>query len=500
MYEEVTYSDTTLNHTTTLPLERNLTMPGMLTRFRIEALHNQHTIDVPIVDNKLILIGENGTGKSTVTNFIYFFLTRQWHRMRTYEFKRVVATIDANDIDITKEDLLKRDKIFEIEESSSLRRFPTRKRNRLLAILANISPEDFLRHPDYVDRYAFELDISPSAFFDLLEHLPPDFLQQISDKLRHINEILEDLFPNRVLYLPTYRRIEQDLSAIFPNLASSAEFRFPIENLKRRAQSASYIELVQFGMQDVQQTIDSTMKNLSDRWRDDLSKLMGTYLRDVIQGIYKTAEPAEIGELDDTAIDAIFNRIDQTVLPQPEQSRLRDMVAKIRVEQYIPDDEDRVVIHFLTRLIKLHKDQQAKEKNAREFVQVCNQYLSGKELTYDNMNFGINIRQFSNITYNSQRKEPEKLEMSMLSSGEKQIVSLFSQIYLSEIANYFVIIDEPELSLSVPWQKRFLPDILNSGRCTGLIAVTHSPFICENELDPYMHSLESYMEPTHASH
>jgi ABC-type branched-subunit amino acid transport system ATPase component len=82
--------------TTRVPYRRpdgRLTMAGILSHFRIEALHNRHTIDVPITDNKLVLIGENGTGKSTVTNFIYFFLTRQWRRLLSYEFRRVVATI-----------------------------------------------------------------------------------------------------------------------------------------------------------------------------------------------------------------------------------------------------------------------------------------------------------------------------------------------------------------------------------------------------------------------
>jgi hypothetical protein len=81
----------------------------------------------------------------------------------------------------------------------------------------------------------------------------------------------------------------------------------------------------------------------------------------------------------------------------------------------------------------------------------------------------------------------------MLSSGEKQIVSLFSHIYFSGDKNYFVIIDEPELSLSVPWQQRFLPDIIDTKRCTGLIAVTHSPFIWENTLEPYVRSLAEFI-------
>jgi predicted ATP-binding protein involved in virulence len=86
-----------------------------------------------------------------------------------------------------------------------------------------------------------------------------------------------------------------------------------------------------------------------------------------------------------------------------------------------------------------------------------------------------------------------KLELKFLSSGEKQIVSLFSHMYLSGESKFFVVIDEPELSLSVPWQQRFLPDIMNTGRCTGLIAVTHSPFIWENELEQFVKPLAEFV-------
>jgi ABC-type Mn2+/Zn2+ transport system ATPase subunit len=62
-------------------------MPGAFTRFRIESLYNRYMIDIPIKDNKLVLVGENGAGKSTVANLIYLFLTHQWQRMFTlYDF------------------------------------------------------------------------------------------------------------------------------------------------------------------------------------------------------------------------------------------------------------------------------------------------------------------------------------------------------------------------------------------------------------------------------
>ena len=71
----------------------------------------------------------------------------------------------------------------------------------------------------------------------------------------------------------------------------------------------------------------------------------------------------------------------------------------------------------------------------------------------------------------------------MLSSGEKQIVSLFSRLYLEHEKNCILLIDEPELSISMRWQKMLLPDIIRSKNCSLLLAVTHSPFIFENEFD-----------------
>lgn len=43
------------------------------------------------------------------------------------------------------------------------------------------------------------------------------------------------------------------------------------------------------------------------------------------------------------------------------------------------------------------------------------------------------------------------------------------------------------------WQKQLLPDIINSKKCDFLLAVTHSPFIFDNELDKYAVGLNEYV-------
>lgn len=88
------------------------------------------------------------------------------------------------------------------------------------------------------------------------------------------------------------------------------------------------------------------------------------------------------------------------------------------------------------------------------------------------------------------RNQQKVISLTQLSSGEKQIVSLFSKMYLECEEKNIVIIDEPELSLSLKWQQMLLPDIMRSGNCNLLITVTHSPFILKMSLIWMLKKLE----------
>ncbi|WP_407267499.1 AAA family ATPase [Tenacibaculum maritimum] len=55
-----------------------------------------------------------------------------------------------------------------------------------------------------------------------------------------------------------------------------------------------------------------------------------------------------------------------------------------------------------------------------------------------------------------------------------------------------VIIDEPELSLSIDWQESILSDILKSSN-NGLIVATHSPFIVNDDLKKFTHGLNEFI-------
>ena len=66
-----------------------------------------------------------------------------------------------------------------------------------------------------------------------------------------------------------------------------------------------------------------------------------------------------------------------------------------------------------------------------------------------------------------------------LSSGELQLLILFTFLYFrfEEQEQFTIIIDEPELSLHLAWQSRYLEAITKANRYAQFIVATHSPEI-----------------------
>ena len=67
------------------------------------------------------------------------------------------------------------------------------------------------------------------------------------------------------------------------------------------------------------------------------------------------------------------------------------------------------------------------------------------------------------------------ISSDLLSSGEKQLLSFLA--YNAFMQNAIFIIDEPELSLHVDWQRQLFPTLLKQGTSNQFIVATHSPFI-----------------------
>ncbi|MEZ9885111.1 AAA family ATPase [Vibrio splendidus] len=69
----------------------------------------------------------------------------------------------------------------------------------------------------------------------------------------------------------------------------------------------------------------------------------------------------------------------------------------------------------------------------------------------------------------------DRIQITSLSSGEKQLLILFIETTLQKNKDYIFLTDEPELSLHISWQRKILPAVKEINPNAQIIAATHSP-------------------------
>ena len=150
------------------------------------------------------------------------------------------------------------------------------------------------------------------------------------------------------------------------------------------------------------------------------------------------------------------------------------------------------LLFYLQQLLMIYRSQEKYDSAINKFCEVCNKYLNDKKFVYDASNVSLAI--YRCIDGKPTLSQGHRVKLNQLSSGEKQIVSIFSQIYLELDKKYVVLFDEPELSLSIYWQENLLPDIIASGNCMFLMAVTHSPFIFGDKLQQFTVGMHEFVK------
>jgi predicted ATP-dependent endonuclease of OLD family len=282
-----------------------------------------------------------------------------------------------------------------------------------------------------------------------------------NEKLQEKIERIKKFFPYPILYFPTYRRVEEDLR----NLGITEE-----KELARDEQ------LIQFGMSDVKSRFDRITSEIRDSSVEWYSVQNGKMLSQLIGGIQK--ESIDMKSLENPEVFRIvLDRIGENISLEDKQHILQLIASKqIKQDQYLH------LSYFLLNLVQVYDRQRSNDNAIKDFARVTNEYLTDKEVRYNESKVDIQI---------VNKRSGVDMPLDRLSSGEKQVVSIFSRLFLEKSNEpYALFFDEPELSLSMEWQKKLLSDIVSSQRCIFLLAATHSPFIFENELDKYAEALK----------
>ncbi len=444
---------------------------------------------LPIRDNRVIIIGHNGIGKSTILNAFYYLISAQWEKLGEIDFDSL--EVRANNQTFT----VKQEQLLEIDSHAQQSLFEPRTRREfsreISRVASNLTKQESralseARVPLSMMRFIAEREGVPVSLIEELSSIlsrdRSRFREHLPSEVRNIRDFFEENLEGQILYLPTYRRIEKNIESIFPWMEEEVQRTISRSRRARglRRQRDLYIELVNFGMNDIYRMIDAKMESLRYLPLNEIRELSTRYFRDVIRDDVNTSDLDRIRVINESDLERIFANVDESVLDRQDRIKIYEVFKKVKDSENIEKDikgNERYVAYYISSLIDISDKIADREKPVQEFVRICGSYLFEKKIKFNNLNYSLQIE------YDD--KDPGKVELENLSSGEKQIVSLFAHMTLDDSPNKYVLIDEPELSLSVDWQEKLLDDISDLDSCAFIGAVTHSPFVFANKLDGY---------------
>ncbi|MBS1063655.1 hypothetical protein JK185_11470 [Gluconobacter wancherniae] len=222
-----------------------------------------------------IIVGPNGTGKSTFLSLFYLFVSRQWQRLNEFDFDTLTLIHSRGSVSLNKTDLLS----FEVTPTQpgglghAIARFQERGAMDLL--------------------YKSSLTKEEREQFSAISRFPVDqitsfrrYLQKelgFTKRAYEVDAEVAALGFGEILYLPTYRRIEKDIRSIFPDIENRIRNKIADGYMTPRT-GAGFKEIAGFGMADIQQIVDRYTSDIRDYRRQVSETASQEYIRDIITG------------------------------------------------------------------------------------------------------------------------------------------------------------------------------------------------------------------------
>lgn len=420
----------------------------MLKKLKITKLFGRFDYNIELKNGGItILTGPNGYGKSTILRIIEAISKGDLDFFIKLNFSKILLIFPESEIC-----MLKDDKQFSINgHKVDLKTYKNKHMKYILyedgdyieqaKYLRNAYSFNEIKSIDEANNYVFEnVAISQSRNSDL-----KNANQNEQINLRTLLKSMQKLC-GRVRFISEQRLIQEIKSPNNrPNSYNEKKMRHVIT--------------------DIPNDLRKEITRISEEYSQVSNRLDSTYP----QRLFSTKKGLKNSkEFDKKISDAYvkFNKLKKYSLIINDMIPLNSIVYKdkfaIAFKIYFDDFEKKYHV-FEPLIIKLDL-----------FTEIINARLLFKEIRITQKGFIVIDTENQNI-----------LDLNQLSSGEKQEIVLFYDLIFRTNHELLLLIDEPEISLHIAWQKMFLDDLLKVSKNVNLKAIiaTHSPQIISNHWD-----------------
>lgn len=462
-------------------------------RFKMFGMYGYKDVGISCHAPVKIASADNGSGKTSLLTALYAVFAGQAATLYAIDFYKLEITWGNGTTNVyLKKELFGEfadDAIEKAAENDFFDQWGNNSKEDVIELLTKFilgDSDGVVQTRTYSNLYR-DSPFDRQEIFEHLTSICSPFIQTGAFKELHAEATVQ-LQGATVLYLPTYRRIEADLpeyrNKVAPvGLLNSAR-------LKQRGQGDGWetTRLIYFGMADVESKLNAIVSQIRRETLDAYSRNSGQTLEQLIDN--NPVLETDGQTFDMASIGIVLARVGK------DSDELKNRLSEIIKNSEIYQDNRRELRRFLSQLLRVYTERRDDERAIENFVNMVNAYLCPadggelssnreKKLLFDKLKLELLIKNL--IT-------KKDIKFNNLSSGEKQVVSIFARLMLDPKRKYLILVDEPELSLSIEWQQRLLPDICSTSNCTQLIAITHSPFIFDNELDIVSGAIEIAMQ------
>ncbi|WP_454998306.1 AAA family ATPase [Capnocytophaga granulosa] len=429
----------------------------MLESIKIKKLFGlfDYHITLDTSENITILTGPNGYGKTTILNIIYHFFNQQFSYFQKLNFESISFEFSEN----KRMELTKKEKQAALTNNTAI--FP----RVYTDIHINFFDSEkkigtFIYDSELRELIANEL----KKFFSLRQIEEDLWINRRTNEKISLNNFLnlyKEQLPEHFLSLIKKKQSEEENNPIIIFLNSLNIYLIKEQRLLHKI----------FGRDKEEDTFLNTI----ELYAEELKKLIEEKQLEAYQITQKldSSFPKRLIEAKTVIDEATFK--ERFAKLKDKQSKLQQF-GITTVEQEIPDyntESAKVLSVYLN--------------DSEEKLSVYDDLLTKIDLfvsIISQKDFAFKTLQISSSKGFSfyQNKTSHPLSLTDLSSGEQHEVVLLYELLFKTAPNTLILIDEPEISLHVIWQKAFIDDLKRIGELKKIsfLVSTHSPQIINN--------------------
>lgn len=430
----------------------------------VEGLHDQFDFEIKLLPGLNVLYGKNGRGKTTLLHLLANLLELDFQRFAYLQFHRITVRTSNDDlIELVKDAAGEPPRVLLNGNSTA---FAGSNGSLSEAEVAGLR-EALGPKPIYLPAFRSILErtrVDSTSYYRPAERRDPEYEEILNRETLSLKEYSQASSSPIPAYL--MRQLQEEASGV-------AE-----KTVLCRQWFGRFVPVIRYP------SVGDVEDSLSEEWRRAALDTSGREQRMFEETFVK--------------IFRIISGLEQTPVMESNENLLQSISALLTdQESQIGNTESRAVFDRLlstarslgssnaplrgidNSLLELYR-QLLEERNSgrrkafqksRDFESSINRFLDSKTLKIGNTQARPRSRSLVAVS----TAGGHSYGLSALSSGERQILTMLYSASRTRFQSGVFLIDEPELSLHIDWQRIILRELQNQSPERQLIACTHSP-------------------------